>query len=1085
MPALWLILALLPTAATALPTTWDWGHPSPHGNQHNAIVWGNSEYVAVADGGNIVTSPDGTSGSWTKQPSPTTNALNAVAWNMLAGTDMRYVAVGDEGTVMNSADGQSWNITTTTITDKLTDVIWNGSFFLVVGEKSETVNHPVNGSVSRPVAVILKSKGTEGFSWTLETPTLDVSRYSNVPPPRINGITWNAGRSLFVATGDTGTVLTSTDGVAWNSRSFNSIVWNGSIYLAVGDNGLAFTSPDGTNWTFSDTGVTENLHGVSWGGSTFVAVGDNGTAIISATGASSSWSVESTNTTERLRDIATNGANFAAVGDNGTIVTRTGSTWSAQNSGITNEHLHAIARDTTNFVYAAVGTSGTILRGNNAGDSWSAGSVTPTGFATDLLSVSWGNNVFIATGKAGTVVTSSNAGVTWDECTDASCSSSEWLFDSIWDGVRHIAVGSNGTVIISTDDGATWSPPTPSMGSPPQPNTPETLLAVAAATGSDVIVGGENGLLTHTTTPTSDWNAINGRVVTDLNDIIYNISQYTIVGSNGLIMTSTNPVILGIASFIPPVASGIDLFDITAHPSTSNLYASGAWGVVISSADNGNNWTAPTTPPSRADFLYGVAARTSTNTATTVGSGGALFSTINSGVDWADAGPNLTTDEINSLATGSSMMVAVGNGGAVINSTTDGVSWDDPTASPFFCPGTGTTNHLNGVAWKPTATTRFVAVGDAGTVRISNDGCDWSTAPSTPPDSSHPLYAITWGNDLFVAVGGATNSSIIYTSPDGDVWTLRNPGTSKTLRDVTWSPAIEQFVAVGDNGTILTSKLGVNWVDRSGATTTDLDNVASSDSLILATGTSYSPSGGVVLQSSSGIGWSGGNTLAGLFINDLVFGGTQFVGVGPSGLIAVSTNGQNWERLSTGTNSLLKAALWDGGKFLAGGTNGHILYSTNPDLIITGAFEKEKVRSGEVARYSFTIRNGGPSTATNADYTGPLPSGSTLLSASSTKGNCGLDAAEAMVCQFGDLVSGEAATVTIDVTVSELGNQAITANANRKEEDADTGNDEIRISIQVDRGNSPTGGASLNYFTLMFLLIYLLFVGKTRRLRRL
>jgi photosystem II stability/assembly factor-like uncharacterized protein len=66
--------------------------------------------------------------------------------------------------------------------------------------------------------------------------------------------------------------------------------------------------------------------------------------------------------------------------------------------------------------------------------------------------------------------------------------------------------------------------------------------------------------------------------------------------------------------------------------------------------------------------------------------------------------------------------------------------------------------------------------------------------------TSNSLYGVTYGNNIFVAVG---SSGTILTSPDGVTWTQQTSGTSRRLNGVTYGNNI--FVAVGDISTILTS----------------------------------------------------------------------------------------------------------------------------------------------------------------------------------------------------------------------------------------------------------------------------------------
>ena len=62
------------------------------------------------------------------------------------------------------------------------------------------------------------------------------------------------------------------------------------------------------------------------------------------------------------------------------------------------------------------------------------------------------------------------------------------------------------------------------------------------------------------------------------------------------------------------------------------------------------------------------------------------------------------------------------------------------------------------------------------------------------------LNGVAYGNGTFVAVG---SNGTILTSRDGVSWTVRTSGTANTLYDVTYGNGL--FVAVGVYGTILTS----------------------------------------------------------------------------------------------------------------------------------------------------------------------------------------------------------------------------------------------------------------------------------------
>ncbi len=66
----------------------------------------------------------------------------------------------------------------------------------------------------------------------------------------LNGIAY--GRGIFVAMGETGSLLTSVDGVTWKKRlsntasDLNRVVFGAQAFVAVGANGTILTSSDGT-----------------------------------------------------------------------------------------------------------------------------------------------------------------------------------------------------------------------------------------------------------------------------------------------------------------------------------------------------------------------------------------------------------------------------------------------------------------------------------------------------------------------------------------------------------------------------------------------------------------------------------------------------------------------------------------------------------------------------------------------------------------------------------------------------------------------------------------------------------------------
>ena len=94
------------------------------------------------------------------------------------------------------------------------------------------------------------------------------------------------GNNQFVSVGDTGTIVTSPDGLTWTSRisgtsnTLYAIASGNNRFVAVGSGTLAsapaavVASPDGITWTSRTRSVTTNgLAGIGYGNNQFVAVG--------------------------------------------------------------------------------------------------------------------------------------------------------------------------------------------------------------------------------------------------------------------------------------------------------------------------------------------------------------------------------------------------------------------------------------------------------------------------------------------------------------------------------------------------------------------------------------------------------------------------------------------------------------------------------------------------------------------------------------------------------------------------------------------------------------------------------------------
>lgn len=175
---------------------------------------------------------------------------------------------------------------------------------------------------------------------------------------------------------------------------------------------------------------------------------------------------------------------------------------------------------------------------------------------------------------------------------------------------------------------------------------------------------------------------------------------------------------------------------------------------------------------------------------------------------WANFyAPPLT---LRSITSAGSLRIFVGDSGQVAVSSDDSAwmtlrggsaAWTQRTA--------GTTRNLLDIVH---AGSKFVVVGEKGTILTTTDGIAWAPQVS---GTTRTLRSVVWTGSTLVAVG---DSGTILTSQDGLSWAPRSSPTTAKLRSVAWSGS--RFVAVGDSGTILTSTPSATSVDLRNAWST-------------------------------------------------------------------------------------------------------------------------------------------------------------------------------------------------------------------------------------------------------------------------
>lgn len=254
-----------------------------------------------------------------------------------------------------------------------------------------------------------------GANWRLNEP-IGTARLASITAGTVaNGFavaTVGAGGTIHSAVGNEA-FAARTNPVA--GRDLHGACYGFYGFLAVGDNGTVLTSTDATTWSQQTSGTTARLAGCAAALSgAYVGVGSGGTVILSTNG-NTTWTTPGSGVTADLNAVAHGNLRFVAVGAGGTIITSgDGSSWTAPASNTTNDlrgltsGVVAAADGTTSHLFIAVGNAGTVLTSPD-GVAWT---VRTPFTARNLLAVTYGGR-FVAVGEGGVIFTSLD-GIAWE-----------------------------------------------------------------------------------------------------------------------------------------------------------------------------------------------------------------------------------------------------------------------------------------------------------------------------------------------------------------------------------------------------------------------------------------------------------------------------------------------------------------------------------------------------------------------------------------------------------------------------------------------------------------------------------------------
>lgn len=217
----------------------------------------------------------------------------------------------------------------------------------------------------------------------------------------------------------------------------------------------------------------------------------------------------------------------------------------------------------------------------------------------------------------------------------------------------------------------------------------------------------------------------------------------------------------------------------------------------------------------------------------------------------------------------------------------------------------------------------FLALLQGGILGVGAISLDAWTGCNSP--STAHLLGVTSGGGLFVAVG---EQGTILTSADGSNWVKQASGTTMRLRGVTYGDG--RFIVVGGNAApaatriVLGSPDGTNWSILSSSGDVSFAGVAYAKGTFVAVASAFASD---IYSSSNAINWTLRATVSGV-MGGVAYGSNLFVAAGNT--IQTSPDGIQWIERMTASQSL-RGITYGKGKFVAVGDNTPSLFVVSND----------------------------------------------------------------------------------------------------------------------------------------------------------
>lgn len=611
----------------------------------------------------------------------------------------------------------------------------------------------------------------------------------------------------FLVGGDNGTINMvnqnqEISNIVYPKVGFQAVTKGGNSYVAVGESGAIITSTDGVKWKAVNSGTTNTLFSVAYGSGTFIAAGNN--VILKSTNGIN-WNIVKSDTSSAIwviKDMLYDSNN---------------SSWIA--TGVTCNPNASPSKNNLGYCmydYSNSNNLSLVLTAPQSGTGWK--SVNVPGTSGVVSSVINNGTAYLLNYKEGAsnrlaLSMSNTGGNSWQQIVNNSIYSYcrlGYYYSKQGGSIDYgsycpaLAV-SNNTVIAMTGGNSGFN-------------------NIVKLIDNDGNFSWSNSFNISGNYPTNSTNLnCNGTscIITEAaSDKFKQYSYYKAVLDLTNNSVTYTPAVIGSKQTI----LGVNLIG-------ADLWMTGANGVMVSSANNGNTWIGEQNP--MAGNVNGIAFNGS-NTFVAVANGGNILKSIDRGNTWTTISAPSNAN-LYSVAYGNGRFIAVG--ASVILSSKDGITWSSATPnglnvdlrsvnySNFGFTAVGASGNVwnsttNGASWTKATTqygnsTLFASIAKNNTNVIGGSMSLYSGADLNNLNNYSSVVAlttvkgITYG-DMFYASGYNAGENFIFRSADAATWEKLDTEGLENGGVYGMSYAGGTIIAVGNN-TIAFSDDGIEW----------------------------------------------------------------------------------------------------------------------------------------------------------------------------------------------------------------------------------------------------------------------------------